>query len=280
MPKRCRPAPCAARRSNRPPGRGLSARPKVSGCSATTRPSRLRSRARPSIPEERVLRPGLEAARKLLRRQRDQRLRVDPEGIVGAARERARDEHLEARHGKPLRPRKGLARPVFRVAPVRPGAGVEEDADDRKVEGGAGHPGGVHPGRHRDDAAPAVEPAGREMAPAGVEGDIERRVVLPDRCDDLVGGGAEAVEVDREVREPSGKAALEQRVRALAHGSRREQASRGVGRGRAMVVRHRADMPDPRRRANLRGWQSPDVTRRGSGRGTDRPRRGARRPCR
>ena len=140
---------------------------------------------------------------------------------------------------------KTRAGPAFLVAPARPGAGVEEDADDREVERRPRHLGCLGPGRHRDDAAPAVEPAGREMAPPGMEGDVEARVVLADGRDHHVGGAVQAVEVDREVIEPAGDCVPEERMGAARappppRGDGGRHRGEGAGPSRAFSVRQAA----------------------------------------
>jgi hypothetical protein len=64
-----------------------------------------------------------------------------------------------------------------------------------------------------------------------MERDVEGRVGGPDSAHHLVRAGGQAVEVDGEMREPPGKAVVEELVRALAHGAGRQEAAGRDGIG-------------------------------------------------
>ena len=64
---------------------------------------------------------------------------------------------------------------------------------------------------------PAVMAAGGEMAPAGMERDVERGIGLADRRHDLVGAGLEPVEIDREMLEAAVETGLQKLMRPLPH---------------------------------------------------------------
>ena len=87
--------------------------------------------------------------------------------------------------------------------------------------------GAVRPRRNRGHGVPAVDAAGREMPPAGVERDLEVGVVRPDRRDDLVGAAVEPIEIEREMPKAIFEPGAEELTRALAHGGGREQALGG-----------------------------------------------------
>ena len=92
--------------------------------------------------------------------------------------------------------RVGFAGSTFHVAPVRSGACIQQHGHDREIEGGPRHLADFGPRRAMHHGAPSLVAAGREMPPAGMEWDVERRIGLADRCYDLVGAGVEPVQID------------------------------------------------------------------------------------
>ena len=177
--------------------------------------------------DERIVGRDLEAFGEILRRQGHQHIRIDPEGVLGPARKGAAHEHVEARHGQALGADIGFAGAAFLVAPLRARARIEQHGDDGEVEGGAGHVGRRFPWGAVHHRVPAVMAAGSEMAPAGMERDVERGIGLPDRRHDLVGAGLEPVEIDREMLETTVETGLQKLMRPLPHrGSGQEAQGR------------------------------------------------------
>ena len=83
------------------------------------------------------------------------------------------------------------ARSRVAIGPARPGAGIEQHADDGEVECGARALGRVAPRRGAVDRGPAIVAADHEMPPARMERHVERGIGLARRRDDEVGGRVE-----------------------------------------------------------------------------------------
>jgi len=96
---------------------------------------------------------------------------VDPPRPSGVGGERSGAKHVEARHGEALGAREGEAARALAVAPAIAGAGVEQHAHGRQVGGHARSLEAVRVAA-RDELAPTVDAAGREMAPAAVIGNL------------------------------------------------------------------------------------------------------------
>ena len=105
--------------------------------------------------DERIVGRDLEACGEILRRQGHQHIRIDAEGVLGPARKGAAHEHVEARHGQALGADIGFAGAAFLVAPLRPGARIEQHGDDGEIEGGAGHVGRRSPTARRASPRPS-----------------------------------------------------------------------------------------------------------------------------
>ena len=124
----------------------------------------------PGPPADWIRRPGRSssgrAASSLRRTDASARKR-----IVGIAREAARDERIEARHGQPFGAPMRLAAGGVAVAPVGTGAGVEQHADHAQVEADARLVVGAAAIEQAIELLGAVDAAGIEVAPAAVQRD-------------------------------------------------------------------------------------------------------------
>ena len=142
---------------------------------------RRRSRAaRPSRPSSGLSADDLEAAR--------QRFGVERAGAA-LGFERAGLDHALAGDREAFRAAEGLAAVRIGIAPARPGAGVEQHREDGEVEGGAGALGRA--------ALRQCRGSGDEVPPAGMEGNVEVGKCSRVTVGDEIGGGVEAVEIDR-----------------------------------------------------------------------------------
>ena len=222
----------AAMTSKSPPGRGSSCLPEDVGVRRDDAAEAVEKRGAAFEPDERIVGRDLEAFGEILGRQRHQHIRIDAEGILGPARKGAAHEHVEARDRQPLGADIGFAGAAFLVAPLRAGARIEQHGDDGEVEGGAGHVGRRFPGGAVHHRVPAVMAAGSEMAPAGMERNVERGIGLADRRHDLVGAGLEPVEIDREMLETAVETGLQKLMRPLPHrgGGQKAQGRFRLGR--------------------------------------------------
>ena len=139
----------ALRWSNSPPGRGVSARAKVSGAASTAAPSRRSSATRPSTPGS-----GLAASTWKWRHS------VSPVMACRAAastrsgrrrigRERPGREHGKAGQRQALGAAHAGAACGIAPGPVGPRAGVQEHADRRQIEGRPRPLGRIAPFRRR-----------------------------------------------------------------------------------------------------------------------------------
>ena len=145
---------------------------KVSGRSRSAAPSRLSSAARPARPTSGLpALVGLEDRRQRSFVERDQGRRVDPVRIAGIGRKTAVHEGMKTRDTQPFGAHVALAGRGFEVRPARPGAGVEQHADERQVDPRARRRGGAAVGEPGVQRVPAIDPAGFEMAPAAVHRD-------------------------------------------------------------------------------------------------------------
>jgi hypothetical protein len=179
--------------------------------------------------DERVVGRNLEAFGQILGRQRHQYVRIDAERILRLAGKGTAHEHIEACHRKSLGADIGLARAALLIAPLRAGARIEQHGDDGEVESRTSHVGGFFPGRAVHHRIPAIMTSGGEVAPAGMERDVEGRIGLPDRGHYLVSAGIEPSEIDREMLETAFETCLQKLVRPFPHRSGREKASGGFG---------------------------------------------------
>lgn len=73
------------------------------------------------------------------------------------------------------------------------------------------------------------------MAPAGMEGNVERRIVRADGLEHVIGAGFQTLGMNVEMQQPAGEPELEHRARSLAHGNRFQQGAERLG----IAVRHR-----------------------------------------
>ena len=139
---------------------------------------------------------------------------VDAGSIIGGTRETARTKHVEAGDRKPLGTREG--RRLFTVAPRVAGAGVEQDADGREVDG---------PARPLDrigttacrELAPAIDAARGKMAPAAVIRNDEIGIGRARDIGHIIGDGLEPALVEHKMRRAAvGDPALDHAA-AFAH---------------------------------------------------------------
>ena len=151
--------------------------------------------------------------------------RVDPQRIARPLRELAIAEHHQACERQALGAADIFAAHRIEEAPVRPGAGIEQHADDDEIERGAGALCGRRPRHRLVDLVPVVEAVDVEMPPARMERHVERGIGGPRRVDHELRGVVEPAEIDPKIRQPV--AERQHLVRALAHGSGTEQRLRG-----------------------------------------------------
>ena len=198
----------AARWSNRPPGRGVSLRPKISGAAITVRPSRRSRSARPATPCNGFLVGHLEAANELGLRKSARIDRIDPQRTAGPHREFAIAEHHEAGERQALGAADRFAAHRIAEAPVRPRAGIEQHADDRQIERRARALGRRRPRHGLIDFVPVIEAVDVEMPPARMERNVERRIGRARRVDHELRG------VDRDGQDRPGNSAAGRRAPA------------------------------------------------------------------
>lgn len=104
--------------------------------------------------------------------------------------------------------------------PSRPGAGVEQDTDDRQVEGRPTARRGVRPIGFVIDRSPTVLAVLDKVAPARMERDVERGIILPRALDYEIDRCRQARQIDAEMRKLVVKPDREHPLRALANGPR------------------------------------------------------------
>ena len=92
----------------------------------------------------------------------------------------------------------------FDVRPRRPGARVEQHADEREIDACACDLGLVAAGQRRVEFSLAVDAAGLEVAPAAVERDRPVAEALARQRGDAVGHGGQSRAIEREVRRGAG----------------------------------------------------------------------------
>ena len=227
VPRPCRQVVEEAAR----PGR-VGAEERRVGAQAPAQPAEERHASRQA--RKRVVRPGPEAARQVRFREPRQGLGVGAAGIRRVGREEPAREHLQTGRGEPFRAPESGAAQGFTVAPVRAGAGVEQDARDREVETPPRSFRRACVGHVRGQACPAVHPAGLEMAPAAVVGDIEAGIGLSDDREHIAGRRVELLRMDAEVIEPPVLRGGEDDGASRAHrGGRSQGAERRVDVGEA-----------------------------------------------
>ena len=204
-------------------GRGVA---EPFGARAQRIPERTQQRDPPFESRERIPVIDLEHPRYRFLRHPRESAGIGPKGLRGFGGKRALGEQVQARDAETLGPRELQSGAGLLPPPGRPGAGVEEHADDREVEPDARPLGAVDAVEQRRDP---IDAAGLEMPPAAVKRDIERRVVAPHLAGDIVGGGAEPVFVEHEMREGAARARVEHLAAAFANGpGTEERCRRGV----------------------------------------------------
>src|SRR5215831_10460990 len=153
-------------------------------------------------------RPGIE---------RLQRRRVGAHRRAGRPRKATGGKHGKAGKRQAFRSTDACARRTVTIAPCWPRSGIEEYADNGKVERRPGTLGCIAPWRGLIDLGPTITPADPEMAPTGVQGHIERGIGMPRGCGDKIRGTVEPAKVDAKMREPIVNADCQQSMGPLPH---------------------------------------------------------------
>ena len=187
-------------------------------------------------PDQRVVRPGLEAAGERFPPHGGEGGRVGVErGMDRIVGEAAGAEQVEAGDGQSFGAGQFDAARVP-VAPAVTGPRVQQDAGHREVEADAGglvRVGGAQPGGQR---LPAVHPLHHEVPPAAVVGDVQVRVGLPRHRGDQGGGVAKPLRAKLEMHEVAAFGLRQYGVGALPHRVGGQQPSRIVVGGGAQSV--------------------------------------------
>ena len=132
-------------------------------------------------------RSDLEAARQVVGGERRQPSASARSGSAGSAENSPASNMRRLASASPSeRPSVGAGRRIA-IAPVRPGAGVEQHRDDGQVEAARARAAASAKSACRGDLRPEVAAAEHEMPPARVERDVEVRIVRADHRGDSVG---------------------------------------------------------------------------------------------
>ena len=108
------------------------------------------------------------------------------------------------------------------VAPIVPGAGIQQDGDDGEVEFGARPRGGIAPRRLGGNFGPKIASAENKMPPARVQRYFQIRINIANDARDEVRRMHELVEIDAEIFQLAREARREHLARAVAHRVGRE----------------------------------------------------------
>ena len=104
---------------------------------------------------------------------------------------------MEAGHRQSFGPAIGAARRRLDVLPVGPGAGVEQNADEREVDHAVGTHAVGHVAQQPVEFAAAVHAAGLEVPPAAVERDLQLGIAAAGGLGHLARGGVGLVSYSR-----------------------------------------------------------------------------------
>ena len=170
---------------------------------------------------QRIVIRHLESANELGLREVGQNRCIDPQRTAGPHRELAIAEHHEACERQALGTADRFAAHRIAEAPVRPRAGIEQDADNRQIERRAGALSGRWPRHRLIDFVPVIEAVDLEMPPARMKRHVERRISRARRIDHKLRGLIETGQIDAKIRQAV--AERQHLVRALAHGGGAEQ---------------------------------------------------------
>src|SRR6185369_14209602 len=107
------------------------------------------------------------------------------------------------------------------VAPTRPRAGIEQDADDRQIKRGAGSLRGRRPRHRLIKFVPVIEPVDVEMPPPRMKRHVEGGIGRSRGVDHQLRRLIEAAQVDPKIRQMT--AERKHLMRALANGGGAEQ---------------------------------------------------------
>ncbi len=183
--------------------------------------------ASPLQADQRIARIGLEMARQRAGVEPGEADIVDAMGSVGIGGESAGAKHVEAGDREPFGAFEHLPGARFAIAPRIARPGVEQNADGRQVDGDARLLDAVRADRVRK-RAPAVDAAGREMAPAAVIGDVQVGIGGARHLRHIAGDGRKLRLVEREMgRAPVGDPAMHHAA-ALAHRRAAQESRRFV----------------------------------------------------
>jgi hypothetical protein len=165
---------------------------------------------------ERVVGRNLKAPAQRLVAESDKRTGIHPQGIVALC-ESAGREHVEAGNRQPFRAADCLPGNRIAVAPRGAGAGIQQHARNREVEGGAPAGGDVAPACRLLDRRPAIVGADNKMPPARVKRNVERRIGLSRQRQHKIGGGFQLRQVEAKVLELAIESQRQHFFGALTH---------------------------------------------------------------
>ena len=109
--------------------------------------------------EQRIGWGDLEAGGQGIGREIFEPVRIGPQRLPRIGRKSALREHREARERESFGAADALAARCIAIAPLRSGAGIEQNADDRQIESRAAACGGVVPVVPRSSAAQRSSPS-------------------------------------------------------------------------------------------------------------------------
>ena len=181
--------------------------------------------------QQRIAGPGLKAGGQGLRVEPLQRGSIGVQRRGRVAREQPGREHVERGERQPFGAADLPAGRDVAIAPVRPGPGIEQDADHREVIGRPAPFGRAGEAGLAVQRRPAILPADDEMPPARMEGNLQRRIVPADGVQDVVGAGLEPADIHREMQQAPGEAEFQHLVGAGPDGRRLQQRPDDLGIG-------------------------------------------------
>src|SRR5215471_18819096 len=177
----------------------------------------------PGDSRQRVAWARLESVDKRSVRSLTEFCRVDPQPVARIPRKQAVAEHRQACQCKSFRTSDLTTRRHVAKTPDRTGAGIEQNADDGKVEFRPCARGGGPPMARVSKRRPTVVAIDDEVAPTGMDRNIKRRISFARDRSSEIGGFFQAMQMDMKMLELVGEACLQDQVRTLSHRGRGQQ---------------------------------------------------------
>ena len=106
---------------------------------------------------------------------------------------------------------------MIMITPTRPGAGIEKNADDRKIKGRPGAGSLLGCAKFPADEGPAVDALKLEMPPSRMQRNIQRWICAAHRFDHKIGRRIQPLQIDLKVEKLAIETKFKQFVRARTH---------------------------------------------------------------